>query len=52
MMKWYERVDRERPAVISSRIRLVRNWNQYVFPSRLTPDAGEEMIRQLKYGLR
>lgn len=52
MMKWYERVDREKPAVISSRIRLVRNWNQYVFPSRLTPDAGEEMIRQLKYGLR
>ena len=35
MMKWFEEVNRTRPAVICSRVRLVRNLEQYAFPSRL-----------------
>lgn len=52
MLKWFEQVDRERPGIISSRVRLVRNWGQYAFPSRLTPREGMEMIHRLEYGLR
>lgn len=51
MLKWFEQVDRERPAVISSRIRLVRNWNEYAFPSRLAQRESMEMIRRLELGL-
>jgi len=52
MMKWYEYVDQERPGVVSSRVRLVRNWDQYVFPSRLPQKECAEMIRRLELGLR
>ncbi len=51
-MKWYDYVDEERPGVLSSRVRLVRNWDRYVFPSRLPQKECAEMIRQLEYGLR
>lgn len=51
-MKWYEEVDKERPGVISSRVRLVRNWDQYVFPPRLAQKENEEMIRRLRSGLK
>lgn len=52
MLRWFEKVDRERCGIVSSRIRLVRNWEQYAFPSRLTPKEGLEMIHRLEYGLR
>jgi protein arginine kinase len=51
-MKWFEEVDKEWPGVISSRVRLVRNWEEYVFPSRLPAKDSEEMIRRLELGLR
>lgn len=51
-MKWYEKTDRERPGIISSRVRLVRNWEQYVFPSRLGQRENEEMLHALETGLR
>jgi protein arginine kinase len=51
-MKWYEEVDKERPGVVSSRVRLVRNWDQYVFPSRQSEKDSEEMLRSLECGLR
>ncbi len=51
MIKWYENVDQERPGVVSSRVRLVRNWDQYVFPSRLPQKECAEMIRRLELGL-
>lgn len=51
MTKWFERVDRERPAVISSRVRLVRNLSEYAFPSRLSQEESVEMIRRLELGL-
>lgn len=51
MVKWFERVDRERPAVISSRVRLVRNLSEYAFPSRLSQEKSVEMIRRLEAGI-
>ncbi len=52
MMKWYENADQERPGVVCSRVRLVRNWDQYVFPSRLPRKECAEMIRRLEMGLK
>jgi protein arginine kinase len=51
-MKWFEEVDKEQPGVIFSRLRLVRNWDAYAFPSRLPAKVSEEMIRRLEFGLR
>lgn len=51
-MKWFEYVDKEHPGAISSRIRLVRNWDQYAFPSRLTQKESSEMVHKLENGLR
>ena len=52
MLKWFERVDPGRPGIISSRVRLVRNWNQYVFPSRLSQKESMEMLHRLELGLQ
>lgn len=52
MLKWFEQADQARPGVISSRVRLVRNWNQYVFPSRLPQKESMEMIHRLELGLK
>ena len=50
MMKWFEEVNRTRPAVICSRVRLVRNLEKYAFPSRLDGKLAEEMIERLEDG--
>lgn len=52
MIKWFERTDLVEPGVISSRVRLVRNWNEYVFPSRLSDKESETVVRRLEQGLR
>ncbi len=52
MLKWFAHVDQDRPGVINSRVRLVRNWNQYAFPSRLAQKEGMEMIHRLELGLQ
>ncbi|MDD3252161.1 MAG: ATP--guanido phosphotransferase [Lachnospiraceae bacterium] len=52
MLKWFEQVDTKRPVIVSSRVRLVRNWDQYAFPARLSPKESTEMIHRLEYGLR
>lgn len=52
MTKWFERVDQQRPAVISSRVRLVRNLSEYVFPSRLSQEKSVEMLRRLETELK
>ena len=52
MMKWFEQTGRERPGIISSRVRLVRNWDQYPFPSRLSEKESAEMVRRLEFGLK
>lgn len=51
MRKWFEQVDQTRPAVVSSRVRLVRNLSEYAFPSRLSQEQSVEMIRCLELGL-
>lgn len=52
MLKWFECVDERRPGIICSRVRLVRNWNQYAFPSRLPQKESLEMLRRLELGLQ
>jgi protein arginine kinase len=52
MLKWFEQKDTGRPGVISSRIRLVRNWQDYRFPSTLDEKESSEMVHRLEFGLR
>lgn len=47
MGKWFEHEEQQRQNMISSRIRLVRNWDEYVFPSKLSPEDGGEMVGRL-----
>ncbi len=51
MRKWYEDIDRETKNVISSKIRLIRNLDEYVFPLRLSEEDGREMVNRLCHGL-
>ena len=43
MSKWYEAISEEPSNIIYSRIRLARNWNEYVFPSRLDEAGSREL---------
>ena len=52
MLRWFEKTDENRPGVISSRIRLVRNWEEYKFPAMLGTQESEEMVRRLEFGLK
>lgn len=51
MLKWYEQAEQTRPAIVSSRVRLVRNWDQYAFPARLSDKESTEMLHRLELGL-
>lgn len=51
-MKWYEKDnDNCNGVVISSRIRLARNLNNYAFPNRITDEEAREMIQEIKVAL-
>lgn len=52
MLRWFEQTDSCRPGVISSRIRLVRNWQDYDFPAKLDEKESGEMVRRLEFGLK
>ncbi len=52
MLKWFEQTEDKEPNVVSSRIRLVRNWDQYRFPKSLSPAESEELVKRLEYGLK
>lgn len=52
MLRWFEQTDSSRPGVISSRIRLVRNWQDYGFPAKLGEKESTEMVRRLEFGLK
>lgn len=52
MGKWFERTQTGRPGIVSSRIRLVRNWKEYRFPARLGEKESKELIRRLEFGLK
>jgi len=47
MLKWYEQECEKEQNIIASRVRFARNWNEYVFPSRLSEKDGREMVRRL-----
>ena len=47
MTKWFEEVANDASNIVSSRVRLSRNWEEYKFPSRLEPDEAR-MIARLK----
>ena len=48
MSKWYEAISEEPSNIIYSRIRLARNWNEYVFPSRLDEAGSRELVDGLR----
>ncbi|MFT4104237.1 MAG: ATP--guanido phosphotransferase [Lacrimispora sp.] len=52
MLKWFEQTDGGRPGIISSRVRLARNWQEYKFPAKLENKESTEMVRRLEFGLR
>lgn len=51
MLKWFEKSEPNFPNLLSSRIRLVRNWDGYQFPSQLDDKQALELIRQIQTGL-
>ena len=52
MTKWFEEVANDASNIVSSRVRLSRNWEEYKFPSRLEPDEARTMIARLKQNFR
>ncbi len=52
MLRWFEQKDTGRPGVISSRIRLVRNWQDYRFPAALDEKESSELVHRLEFGLK
>lgn len=52
MLRWFEETDSSRPGVISSRIRLARNWQDYEFPAKLGGKESGEMVHRLEFGLK
>lgn len=52
MTKWFDEVDKTRPNVVSSRVRLARNLENYAFPQKLSDHQSQEMIHRLEYGLK
>lgn len=52
MLRWFEQIDKTRPGVISSRVRLARNWVQYAFPAKLSDEEGQELVHRLEFGLK
>ena len=52
MSRWYEGIREESSNIIYSRIRLARNWDEYVFPSRLSEQEASQVTEQLREGLK
>lgn len=52
MGKWYEEMVTDKPNIVSSKVRLARNWNEYVFPARLSEQESRELLKRLHYGLK
>lgn len=52
MQKWFEQTDSNAPYVISSRIRLVRNLENQVFPAKLNDEEAQRLVAQLEFGLK
>ena len=44
MTRWFEEVENDASNIVSSRVRLSRNWEEYKFPSRLGAQEARSMI--------
>lgn len=51
MRKWFEWEEENQQNIISSKIRLARNWSEYVFPAKLSNEESREMVKRLCDGL-
>ena len=52
MHRWFEQTPAGRPGIISSRIRLARNLQEYSFPAKLDEKESGEMVHRLEFGLK
>lgn len=52
MARWYEEVENDSSNIVSSRVRLARNWEEYKFPSRLGDKEARGMIQRLQAELQ
>lgn len=52
MLRWFEQTDEGRPGIISSRIRLARNCQDYEFPEKLGEKESDEIVHRLEFGLK
>ena len=47
MLKWYEHEETAGDIVISSRIRLARNFNDYLFADKISDEDAAKMINSV-----
>lgn len=47
-MKWFMNNGKENDIVVSTRIRLARNLEEFPFPSKLSAESGEEVVKKIK----
>ncbi len=52
MTKWFEEVENDPSNIVSSRVRLSRNWEAYKFPSKLGDEEAKVMIERLREAFR
>lgn len=52
MRRWFEQTDTGRKGIVSSRIRLARNWQEYAFPASLNEKESGELVHRLEFGLK
>lgn len=50
-MKWYEERSSEKDVIVASRIRLLRNLTDYVYPWKLKEEESEKLIAKLRDGM-
>ena len=47
MNKWFEQTEGRQPNIVSSRVRLTRNLDQYRFPNSLNSTESEGLVKRL-----
>lgn len=52
MSKWFDKLGNGKSSIIYSRLRLTRNWDKYVFPSRLSEEENRLVVNSLREGLK
>lgn len=52
MTRWFEEVKNDPSNIVSSRVRLSRNWEEYKFPSRLEDNEARYMVGRMSQELK